>query len=55
MVSHLSDYKESLQAVTVADTTGPKTKETKFRGLSQRANYIERPPLIGEVSANICG
>jgi hypothetical protein len=26
-----------------------------FHGLSPRANYTERPPLVGEVSANFCG
>jgi hypothetical protein len=27
-----------------------------FRGLSPQANYMtERPPLVGEVSANFCG
>jgi hypothetical protein len=30
--------------------------KTKFRGLSPQANYTtERPPLVGEVSANFCG
>jgi hypothetical protein len=28
---------------------------SKLRGLSPRANYSERPPLVGEVSANFCG
>jgi hypothetical protein len=28
-------------------------KQTNLRGLSPRANYIERPPLVGEVSANV--
>jgi hypothetical protein len=28
--------------------------QTKFRGLSPRANYTERPPPVGEVKANIC-
>jgi hypothetical protein len=27
----------------------------KLRGLSPRANYTERPPLVGEVSGNFCG
>jgi hypothetical protein len=27
----------------------------KLRGLSPPANYTERPPLAGEVSANVCG
>jgi hypothetical protein len=27
----------------------------KLCGLSQRANYIERPPPVGEVSAKLCG
>jgi hypothetical protein len=26
-----------------------------FHGLSPRANYTERPPLVGEVIANLCG
>jgi hypothetical protein len=30
-------------------------KKTKLHSLSPRANYIERPPLFGEVSANLCG
>jgi hypothetical protein len=25
------------------------------RGLSPRANYTDRQPLIGEISANLCG
>jgi hypothetical protein len=25
----------------------------KLRGLNQRANYTKRPPLVGEVGANI--
>jgi hypothetical protein len=30
--------------------------ETKLRGLSLPANYTnERPLLIGEISANLCG
>jgi hypothetical protein len=32
-----------------------KTNKTKLRGLSPRAIYTERPPLVGEVSANFCG
>jgi hypothetical protein len=32
----------------------PVTK-TKLRGLSPRANYTERPPLVGEAIANFCG
>jgi hypothetical protein len=27
----------------------------KLRGFSPQANYTDRPPLIGEVSANFCG
>jgi hypothetical protein len=27
----------------------------KLRGLSPWVNYTERPPLVGEVSANFCG
>jgi hypothetical protein len=31
-------------------------KKTRLRGLTRRANYTaERPPLVGEVSANACG
>jgi hypothetical protein len=34
----------------------PKNKQNELRGLSPRANNIDRtPPLIGEVSANFCG
>jgi hypothetical protein len=29
--------------------------KTKLRGLSPQANYTERPPLVGEVSANFWG
>jgi hypothetical protein len=29
--------------------------KTKLRGLSPQANYTERPPLVGEVIANLCG
>jgi hypothetical protein len=29
--------------------------KTKLRGLSPQANYTERPPLVGEDSANLCG
>jgi hypothetical protein len=33
-----------------------KTKKTnKLHGLSLRANYTERPLLVGEVIANFCG
>jgi hypothetical protein len=32
-----------------------KKLKTKLRGFSPYANYIdERPPLVGEVSANFC-
>jgi hypothetical protein len=27
----------------------------KLRGLNPRSNYTERPPLVGDVSANFCG
>jgi hypothetical protein len=30
-------------------------KKIKLCGLSPQANYTERPPLVGEVSANFCG
>jgi hypothetical protein len=35
----------------------PTKLKTKLHGLSPRANYIptERPPLVGEVIANLCG
>jgi hypothetical protein len=29
--------------------------KNKLRGLSPGANYTERPPLVGEASANVCG
>jgi hypothetical protein len=29
--------------------------QNKLRGLSLRANYTERPPLVGDVSANFYG
>jgi hypothetical protein len=29
--------------------------KVKLRGLSPRANYAERPQLVGEVNANFCG
>jgi hypothetical protein len=29
--------------------------KTELRGLSPLANYTDRPPLVGEVSANFCG
>jgi hypothetical protein len=34
-----------------------KTNKKKLRGLSPQANYIptERPPLVGDVSANFSG
>jgi hypothetical protein len=32
-----------------------KKKTTKLRGRSPQANYTDRPPLVGEVSANLCG
>jgi hypothetical protein len=38
-------------------TFSHKTKKNKFRGLSPQAQTIptERPPLVGEVSANFSG
>jgi hypothetical protein len=32
-----------------------KKKKSKLRVRSPQANYTERPPLAGEVSANFCG
>jgi hypothetical protein len=34
---------------------GPIKLTKKLHGLSPQANYTERPPLVGEVSANFCG
>jgi hypothetical protein len=30
-------------------------KKAKLHGMSPQANYTERPPLVGEVSANFWG
>jgi hypothetical protein len=32
-----------------------KNKQNNLRGLSKRTIPTKRPPLVGEVSANLCG
>jgi hypothetical protein len=44
-----------LVPVTHISTFSTQKQTNKLHGLSQRANYTEGPPLLGEVVANFCG